>query len=1141
VAAYVPFDEEERLRSLARLDVLDSPPEPEFDALVRAAALVCEVPISLVSLVDRERQWFKANTGLPGATETPRELAFCAHAILQEGIFEVPDAALDARFSTNPLVTADPKIRFYAGATLRLRNGAHVGTLCVIDSIPRQLDAHQRAILGWLAQAATNALEGRQAARDFAESEARLRTLSESAPDAILTVDSSQRIVLFNRAAQAMFRCSAEEAVGQPLERFLPERFRSAHSQHVRAFGTETNAHRPMHSQGKLFGLRSDGTEFPIEASISRATVHGEVLFSAIIRDISERVRLNGVVAARAEQIERAHDELKVLSEQLKVAQRITHTGSWKYDLETGVVTWSEELFRVVGRDESAGALPYEKQRALYTPESWERLNCAVVACIASGEPYELELEMCGRGTGPRWAIARGEARKDARGNVTQLVGTLQDVSERVRQRQALDLAHQRVALATDSGGIGIWELELGSRTFTWDAWMCRLFGASETPAVSYDAWVARVHPDDRMRVDATLAQAIEGHSAFNTEYRVLWGDGSQHDICASGQVSVDGAGRATRVAGACWDVTPVRRLSAELAEQHELLRVTLQSIGDAVITTDASGRVTWLNPVAERMTGWKSEEASGLELERVFDIVNEQTRKPAENPVLACLRHGRVVGLANHTLLMSRDGCEYCIEDSAAPIRSERGEVLGVVLVFHDVSEQRRLSGEMSHRASHDALTGLVNRVEFEARLRRTLESAHADGGAHSLMYLDLDQFKLVNDACGHASGDQLLQQVSKILEETVRTSDTLARLGGDEFGVILEHCGPEHAQRVADKICERMEVYRFVREGRSFRVGTSIGLVPLDARWSTTAAIMQAADTACYAAKEAGRNRVHMWLDSDAAMRARNSEMRWATRLSQALDEQRFVLFAQRIVALDAAEDGLHFEVLLRMLDEDNQLVAPGAFLPAAERFHLSSRVDRWVLRQALDQLLALGNLDTVHTMSINLSGQSIGDRAFHRDAIALLKDAGRSACERICLEITETAAVTNMADASIFAAQARALGVRIALDDFGAGASSFGYLKTLPVDILKIDGQYIKDLLLEPLHDVTVRCFVDVAGVVGVKTVAEFVDKPAVLARIREIGIDFAQGFLLHRPEPLELLLGNFSGVAPSRTLSDLGKAV
>jgi diguanylate cyclase (GGDEF)-like protein/PAS domain S-box-containing protein len=547
------------------------------------------------------------------------------------------------------------------------------------------------------------------------------------------------------------------------------------------------------------------------------------------------------------------------------------------------------------------------------------------------------------------------------------------------------------------------------------------------------------------------------------------------------------------------------------------------------------------LNPVAERMTGWKSEEASGLELERVFDIVNEQTRKPAENPVLACLRHGRVVGLANHTLLMSRDGCEYCIEDSAAPIRSERGEVLGVVLVFHDVSEQRRLSGEMSHRASHDALTGLVNRVEFEARLRRTLESAHADGGAHSLMYLDLDQFKLVNDACGHASGDQLLQQVSKILEETVRTSDTLARLGGDEFGVILEHCGPEHAQRVADKICERMEVYRFVREGRSFRVGTSIGLVPLDARWSTTAAIMQAADTACYAAKEAGRNRVHMWLDSDAAMRARNSEMRWATRLSQALDEQRFVLFAQRIVALDAAEDGLHFEVLLRMLDEDNQLVAPGAFLPAAERFHLSSRVDRWVLRQALDQLLALGNLDTVHTMSINLSGQSIGDRAFHRDAIALLKDAGRSACERICLEITETAAVTNMADASIFAAQARALGVRIALDDFGAGASSFGYLKTLPVDILKIDGQYIKDLLLEPLHDVTVRCFVDVAGVVGVKTVAEFVDKPAVLVRIREIGIDFAQGFLLHRPEPLELLLGNFSGVAPSRTLSDLGKAV
>jgi diguanylate cyclase len=248
----------------------------------------------------------------------------------------------------------------------------------------------------------------------------------------------------------------------------------------------------------------------------------------------------------------------------------------------------------------------------------------------------------------------------------------------------------------------------------------------------------------------------------------------------------------------------------------------------------------------------------------------------------------------------------------------------------------------------------------------------------------------------------------------------------------------------------------------------------------------------------------------------------MRWATRLSQALDEDRFVLFAQRIEALGESGQGLHFEVLLRMLDEEAQLVAPGAFLPAAERFHLSSRLDQWVLRQSLDQLSSLRDLSAVDTMSVNLSGQSIGDRAFHGVAVEMLRAAGTAVCQRVCLEITETAAVTNLADASLFINQVRSLGVRIALDDFGAGASSFGYLKTLTVDLLKIDGQYIKDILSEPIHDVMVRCFVDVARVVGVKTVAEFVDKPAILTRIREIGIDYAQGFLLHRPEPIELVV-------------------
>ena len=489
------------------------------------------------------------------------------------------------------------------------------------------------------------------------------------------------------------------------------------------------------------------------------------------------------------------------------------------------------------------------------------------------------------------------------------------------------------------------------------------------------------------------------------------------------------------------------------------------------------------------------------------------------------------MASVAYHTVLISRNGDEFGIENSASPIRNEYGAILGVVLVFHDVTQQRRLSSEMSYRATHDALTGLVNRSEFESRLDRTLNKAYEDNSEHALLFIDLDQFKLVNDACGHSVGDQLLRQVSKLLSETVRARDTLARLGGDEFAVILEHCSADQAKRVAQQICERMDDFRYMHEERRFRIGASIGLVPVDNRWGTTAAIIQAADTSCYAAKEAGRNRVHAWFDTDQAMRARHGEMQWATRLEQALDENRFTLFAQRIEALDQKAHGLHAEVLLRMIDCDGSLIQPGAFLPAAERFHLASRIDKWVLRNAIRVLLQLENLSIIDTLCVNLSGQSIGDRAFHRKAIDTLTQAGAEVCRRVCLEITETAAVTNMADASLFIDQVRALGVRIALDDFGAGASSFGYLKKLNVDMLKIDGQFIRDLIDDPLDDAAVRCFVDVARVVGVKTVAEFVDRDELLERVRELGIDFAQGFLLHRPEPIEIVLGMSQTVSAS----------
>ena len=1095
--------ESERLQALRALDILDSAPEREFDSLVAAAALVCNVPISLVSLIDSDRQWLKANVGLDDISETPRDVAFCAHAIEQDGILEVRDATKDARFALNPLVTGAPDIRFYAGAPLRLSNGASVGTLCVIDREPRILTALQRTILGHLATAASLALESRQKSRAFVASEARFRTLCEASPLGVFATDADGGCTYSNARWQEIYGLSAEQAAGTGWSRTLhPDDRPAVFAEWQRTAADRRDfdmEFRVQHDDGTVRHVRSMSRPVISEA--------GDVTsFVGSVKDITER-KVQESQLRRSEQL-------------LNRTGALADVGGWELDLLTGELQWSAQTRRIHGvADDYHPRL--DEAINFYAPEARPVIEAAVSRSMEDGEAWDLELPFI-RASGERiWVRAVGCAELTA-GKPVRLLGAVQNITQRVEQRRDLETTRDRMTLATESGGIGVWDFDICTGTLLWDPWMYRLYGLSPSTELAYDLWASHLHPDDRADAEQALRGALEGSQHLRTEFRVVWPDGSVHHLRAAARITRDDSGAAVRMVGVNWDVTSLRELSAELADQHELLRVTLQSIGDAVITTDAAGRVTWLNPVAERMTGWCSADAAGAPVTEVFRIVHGVTGLAAANPVVACLQSEPAQSLASQTVLCSRDGSEFGIEDSAAPIRNALGEVLGVVLVFHDVTEQRRLSGEMNHRATHDALTGLVNRAEFEIRLQRTLNQSHAEGTQHAMLFIDLDQFKVVNDSCGHSVGDTLLQQVAKLLIAALRNGDTVARLGGDEFAVILTHCTTDQAQRVAQQICDRMEDSRFTHDDRRFRIGASIGLVPVDNRWATTAAAMQAADNSCYAAKDAGRNRVHTWFDTDQTMRARHGEIEWATRIEEALDENRFVLHAQCIAALAADGSGLRAEVLVRLTAASGELIPPGAFLPAAERFHLATRVDRWVLQKVLDELSAMPDVSRVEMLCVNLSGQSIGDRAFHRHAMTALLAAGHDVCARVCLEITETAAVTNMADAAAFIEQVRSLGVRVALDDFGAGASSFGYLKTLTVDMLKIDGQFIRDLMDDPLDDAAVRCFVDVARVVGVKTVAEFVDKPELLQRVRELGIDFAQGFLLHRPEPLQSVL-------------------
>jgi diguanylate cyclase (GGDEF)-like protein/PAS domain S-box-containing protein len=577
------------------------------------------------------------------------------------------------------------------------------------------------------------------------------------------------------------------------------------------------------------------------------------------------------------------------------------------------------------------------------------------------------------------------------------------------------------------------------------------------------------------------------------------------------------------------------QRAEARLAEQLAWTRVVLNSIGDAVLTTDRLGQVTWMNPVSERLTGWSREQATGLPLGRVFHIVNEHTREPVPDPVQRCLAQGRIVGLANHTVLIARDGREFGIEDSAAPIRSEQGEVHGVVLVFHDVTEQRRLAGELSHRARHDGLTGAINRSEFEQRLVARLAAHRRTGGLDALLFIDLDQFKLVNDSAGHAVGDRLLRQLADLIASCLPcgAETLLARIGGDEFAVLIENEDPslELARRTAQRICDEVTAFRFVHAGRRFQVGASIGLVPLDRRWPSEAAFLQAADAACYAAKQDGGNRVRRWCDDDASLQQLRTAAKWVHRIEEAIEAGRFVLYGQRFEPVHGQAGGLHAEVLLRMLDRDGSLILPAAFLPAAERFHLAARIDRWVLTAVLAWLNERSQqLESISLVSVNLSGQSLGDRAFRGFALDLLAGVTPSVRQRLCLELTETAAVSQPLESSRFIDEVRALGVRVALDDFGAGASAFAYLKRLHVDYLKIDGQYVRGLLNDPLDEATVRCFVDVARAIGARTVAEFVEDEGTRERLAEFGVDYLQGHLLARPVPLAEIALLLEGAPP-----------
>jgi diguanylate cyclase (GGDEF)-like protein/PAS domain S-box-containing protein len=688
---------------------------------------------------------------------------------------------------------------------------------------------------------------------------------------------------------------------------------------------------------------------------------------------------------------------------------------------------------------------------------------------------------------------------------------------ERARDRAILDELQERNSLVAMTANDGIWDFDGNSKRINLSRrWKTMLGYDPDAEEVTLD-WYNLVHPDDIARVQTRMREHLEGKIPFfESVHRMKHQSGDWRWMKSRAKGILDDNGRLLRLLGVEVDITERKLYEDALFREKESAQITLQSIGDGVITTDASCNVEYVNPVAEELTGWKVDDASGRPIDEIFRGFHEETCEPLENPLAVAIRRDRAIKSVRPTLLIRRDGNELYIESTASPIRDGKGSVTGGVLVFHDVSESRDLNRRLSYHASHDILTGLVNRAEFENRVERALKSAKARETSYALLYLDLDQFKIVNDSCGHSAGDALLGQLGTLLKSKIRWRDTLARLGGDEFGVLLESCSLDEAMNTAETLRMAIGEYKFVWEERNFRLGVSIGVVPITADNEDVAALLTAADSACAAAKEAGRNRIHSFQENDIDLMRRRREMQWAARINNALEENRFELFRQTIQPLQAEEEGAHYEILLRMRDENGGIISPGLFIEAAERYGITPSIDRWVIRSAFRWLVSEADeRERLALCSINLSGQSFSDEKFLPFVIDQFQMSGIDAT-KICFEITETAAIASYSQANRFINALKELGCKFALDDFGTGLSSFGYLKHFPVDFLKIDGSFVKEILHDPIDREMVRSINEIGHLTGKQTIAEFAENEEIITMLRGMGIDYAQGYGVSEPK-------------------------
>jgi diguanylate cyclase (GGDEF)-like protein/PAS domain S-box-containing protein len=976
------------------------------------------------------------------------------------------------------------------------------------------------------------------------DSEARYRVLVENAPEAVVVLDvESKRFVDCNDNAAEFFGMSREkllragpEQVSPPEQADGTSSFGVARGYIESALAGETPVFDWLHKH-------ADGKLIPCEVRFVRLPSSGGNLIRASIIDITERKQAELVAAGERRALEKIAS-----SEPLEVAlASITEVVERVLPSAICCIRIYDPVKRVL-RHVAGASLPREYVALMDDYPAEIRFgSCAaaialqrqiIVPDIAKDALWEYRkdaatragLQACwstpitcadGRMLGTFATYLRRTGMPSRRD--LELVGRMAQLAriaiERRRSDDALRESEGRFRGLFDNVVEGVYQVTLDGYLLSANPALVAMLGYASLEELRAIGSTESLFVNPALRGELIEKLKRDG-KLVEAEYGLKRRDGTVITITENARLIRDERGQPVGFEGTVTDISERKSSEQRFYEEKERAEVTLQSIADAVITTDRNGTVDYLNPIAEKMTGWASDEACGRNVTEIVKLVKDGTHEAIEDPVSAALASGDPIHLADQSALVSRRGLEVPIQATVAPIRDRAGQTAGAVIVFSDVSRERRMKRLLSYQAAHDALTGLINRREFESRLNSAIESARADRNVrHAMVYVDLDQFKVVNDTCGHPAGDQLLRQVTGLLQTRVRANDVLARLGGDEFGVLLEYCTPDQALRIADSLRQAIRDLRFQWGTNTMQIGASIGIVQIDQQTETVATLLSAADIACYSAKDGGRNRVQVYDPASAS--ARHREMRWMARLTNARDEGRLDLMFQPIVRVAAsAKDRPHYELLLRLHDENGAIVLPDEFIPAAERFNLMPSLDRWVIEKVLRDYVPStrdGVEEASFTVAVNLSGTTLSDPSFLEFLVDAL-EAHEPTPGVLCFEVTETAAITNLGHASYLMREMASRGCLIALDDFGSGLSSFNYLRTLPVHYLKIDGKFVQNVASDPVDCSMVEAIVQVGRAIGIETVAERVETPEVLETLRRIGVGYAQGFLVGRPTPM-----------------------